>query len=180
MNTNYTPDQGRTSISSNKSSGKDVNSANNVNIMNELGKITFGVGMALEGHTTSNTSLNNINNVNTSINMNMNNLNNLNNLTNLTNLTNLNNSLNDETKAYLSQISELHETIKILKNEKFELYEEKTAEIRDLKMQLNSFGRSSTSSFGGGIKLDNEEDTKKILELEVALKNKQVIYSIIN
>ncbi len=76
-------------------------------------------------------------------------------------------NLNDEAKAYLNQISELREQVKTLKNEKYELYEEKTSEIRLLKEQLN-LGRLNN------LQLDNQEDKKKILELELTLKNKQV------
>jgi len=90
------------------------------------------------------------------------------------------NSLNDETKAYLSQISELKEIINTLKNEKFELYEEKTAEIRELRQQLNkSYIRNSLDSTSASkISSNNRkdiEDKNRISELEVLVKNKQVM-----
>ena len=139
MSTPYMLD--RISINSNKSNKNNTDT----DIIGELGKITFGIGipfgasLGLDHH----------------------------------------GSLNDEAKAYLSQINELKETVKILKNEKFELYEEKTAEIRELKSQLN-LGRYSMNSLQSSQEIKNERneallvEKKKNAELKLSLKNKQV------
>lgn len=88
---------------------------------------------------------------------------------------NINNNTNIDEQRYLRDIAYLEETLKLLKAEKYELYEEKTTEIRDLKLQVanlkTTLEKTERTSL---VSSENEEKSKKIFELQLLVNNKEL------
>jgi len=88
-----------------------------------------------------------------------------------------NNQNNLEEINYIKDINYLKESLKKLKEEKYELYEEKTSEIRELKQQLFNLKTSiEQNEVLRASKVENEDKSKKIFELNLILNNKEVFH----
>ena len=83
---------------------------------------------------------------------------------------------------YLKEISDLKESISILKSEKYELYEEKSNEIRELKQQilaLKSINDKNENIRVSKSLVENEDYRKKIYELEMIMNKQEVRFLLI-